>query len=81
MRCKELVKHHKDNRGVIMMTIDGLREEVEQVEKALDAEFPGANTMCEEDGERDGEISISFQIDRNEKAYFMVVYNGAKKAA
>lgn len=79
MRCKELVKKHNERRGIICMTIDGQRVEVDHVEAALNKEFPGTNGGCEEEGDNEGEISICFFIDRNDKKDFMAVYNSAKK--
>lgn len=79
MRAKELVKKDQSyNRGRIMMTVDGLEADVRKVEAELDKEF--TNTQCEEEGDNEGEICISYVIDRNEKKDFMFVYNAAKKS-
>ena len=77
MRAKELKKGDQTyNRGRIMMTVDGLEAEVRSVEAVLNKEF--SSTQYEEEGDNEGEISISYMIDRDEKAYFMDVYKKAK---
>lgn len=79
MRCKELKKGDPTyDRGVICMTIDGLPDEVHRVEKVLDQEF--SNTYYEEEGDKEGEVSISYIIDRNQKLYFLSAYKTAKGA-
>lgn len=80
MRATELSKKGSNyKRGLIMMTVDGTEAQVRKVEKELDKHF--TNTMCEEEGDNEGEISISYEIDRNEKKEFMSVYNAAKTEA
>lgn len=79
MRAIEVKKDGADiKRGRILMAIDGPEAEVRKVEKILDLEF--TNTRCEEDGDKAGEISISYGIDRAEKVDFMAAYKAAKRA-
>jgi hypothetical protein len=82
MRAVEVKKHAKEfgnnDIGRIMMAIDGGEEEVRKVAAILDAEF--SNTTCEDYGDKAGEISISYIINRSEKACFMVSYKAAKAA-
>lgn len=82
MRATEIKKHAaqfgNNDRGRILMAIDGSEVEVRKVQAALDAEF--TNTSCEEEGDNEGEISISYMIDRNEKKDFMFAYTTAKRA-
>ncbi len=83
MRAVEVKKYAKEfgnhDAGRIMMAIDGQEAEVRKVEAILNQEF--SNTTCEEEGDKAGEISISYIIDRNEKKDFMFTYNQAKKVA
>jgi hypothetical protein len=77
VRAVEVKKHAKEfgnnDIGRVMMAVDGGEEEVRKIAAILDAEF--SNTTCEEDGDKAGEISISYIIDRSEKAYFMACYS------
>lgn len=80
MRAAEVKKHDATfNRGRIIMAIDGQAAEVRKVEQILNRNYE--NTMCEEEGDNEGEISISYMIDRNDKKEFMDVYTQAKSAA
>jgi hypothetical protein len=77
MRVIEIKKDGADiKRGMILMAIDGQESEVRKVEQVLDLYFK--NTMCEEDGDNDGEISISYYIDRSEKKDFLRTYKESK---
>ncbi len=78
MRAFEVKKDACFQRGRIMMAIDGREDAVRKVEKLLNEDF--RNTQCEEEGERDGEISITYVIDRSEKKDFMLAYKIAKAA-
>ena len=79
MRAYEVAKNGAEiQRGLIMMAIDGPESEVRQVEKILDAQFE--NTMCEEEGARGEELSITYSIDRADKADFMAAFKAAKAA-
>lgn len=59
-----------------MMAIDDQESEIRKVEAILNTQF--SSTKYEEEGDKVGEISISYIIDRSEKADFMAAYKIAK---
>lgn len=78
MRAFEVAKNGADiQRGRVMMCVEGERESVYKVDEGL-AEFY-SSCDYEEEAEKDGEISVFFMIDRDEKKDFMSLYKTLKK--
>lgn len=79
MRLYEIAKTGAEiRRGLVMMCLEGLPEEVRAVRCALESRgYP--STECTEEGEREGEVAEFFMVRRAELGEFRWTYKDMKR--